>query len=548
MDTLFLATLGDMLVRGCVEQPERTALVIDDRRWTYAQLHERAVATARSLRGLGVRKGDHVAVFMPNCIEFLEVLFGATYLGAVTVPINARFRIEELRHVVPDSGARVVLVNSTGEAASEHLDRLRDAFPAIDDAPVPDADTPEVLQLDAAPTLRAVVAFGHESAPGVLGAKAFAALGDGVPADEVDHQRRRVALRDVAMMFYTSGTTSNPKGCPLTHEALVRTGVTTRQRFGYRDGDVMFDPLPMFHTASTQPMIATLDALGTFVTMTHFEPTAALRLIAEEGVTVMFTAFPTITEALLNHPDYDPERTFVRVRSVFNVSAPDHLRSMQARMPHSTLVNAFGMTEFAGSVTMVDPAETLDLRVTQGLPLPGIEIEIRDPFGDPLPPGEMGEIVIRGPTMFEGYHNDPEKSAATIEPEGWWHSGDLGVLRPDGRLEFKGRMKDMLKVGGENVAAIEIESHLQSHPAVNIAQVVGVPDPKYGEVPAAFIELRPGATATAEELIAPCQGRIASFKVPRYIRFVTEWPMSSTKVQKYKLREQLHAELGLTSS
>jgi fatty-acyl-CoA synthase len=250
---------------------------------------------------------------------------------------------------------------------------------------------------------------------------------------------------------------------------------------------------------------------------------------------------------MLSSPDYSPD-SFAAVRTVFTVGPPDALRWMQRRMPASVLVTAYGMTEFGGSVVMVDPGDDEELRLaTQGPPFPGIEIGIRDEDNRPLPAGRRGEIVVRGVSMFEHYHNDPAKTAQAIDAAGWYHSGDLGTLGADGRLRYLGRLKDMLKVGGENVAAIEIASHLQGHPAVQVAHVVGVTDPKYGEIPAAFVELRPGASLTETEVIAHCRGGLASFKVPRYVRFVTEWPMSATKVQTFRLREQLEQELGLAS-
>jgi fatty-acyl-CoA synthase len=302
----------------------------------------------------------------------------------------------------------------------------------------------------------------------------------------------------------------------------------------------------MFHTASTQPMVATLHAFGTFVSMAHFDPAPALKLIEAERVTAMFPAFPPLTLSMLNSPDYSPG-SFARVRTVFTVAPPEALRAMQRRMPHSTLVNAYGMTEFGGSVVMVDPADGDDARLaTQGPPFPGLEIGIRDEANRPLPAGERGEIVIRGPSMFAGYHGGPAGPgpAEAIDADGWYHSGDLGFVGTDGRLRYLGRLKDMLKVGGENVATLEIASHLHAHPAVSVAQVVGVADEKYGEVPAAFIELQPGAALSEEEVIVHCRAGLATFKVPRHVRFVTQWPMSSTKVQTFRLREQLEAELA----
>jgi fatty-acyl-CoA synthase len=532
---LELCTLGDLLVRGSEQHPGRDALVLPGVRRTYRELEERATAVARSLTAMGVTRGDRVGLFMPNGPEFIESLFGIVFTGAVAVPVNARFTARELSHVARDADLRVLLASDASGEPRTRADVIAEA-----------------LGPDLASTGLPVVALGPALRPsgGMMSPEAFGRLAEQVPADVVEARRRRVALRDPAIMFYTSGTTAMPKGCVLSHEAQVRTGVATRIRLGYADGERVFAPCPMFHTASTQPMVATMHAFGTFVSMDHFDPAPALELIEAEQVTAMFPAFPPLTLGMLNSPGYSPA-SFARVRTVFTVAPPEALRAMQRRMPHSVLVNAYGMTEFGGSVVMVDPADGDDARLaTQGPPFPGLEIGIRDEANRPLPAGERGEIVIRGPSMFDGYHNDQAGtgSAEAIDPGGWYHSGDLGVVGSDGRLRYLARLKDMLKVGGEDVAALEIASHLQAHPCVSVAQVVGVADEKYGEVPAAFIELHPGTTLTEQEVIAHCRGGLASFKVPRYVRFVTEWPMSSTKVQTFRLREQLEAELAVRIS
>jgi fatty-acyl-CoA synthase len=527
---LELCTLGDLLVRGSEHHPERDALVLPGVRRSYRELADRAARVARSLAGLGVTRGDRVGLFMPNGPEFIEAMFGIMFTGAVAVLVNARFTARELGHVVRDACLKVLLAGDAPGEPRTRADVLLEALgPEL-------AAVPGLAVAAGGPTLRPVgPMLSHE---------AFGQLAEGVSADDIEERRQRVALRDPAIMFYTSGTTAMPKGCLLSHEAQVRTGVTTRFRLGYADGERVFAPCPMFHTASTQPMVAALHACGTFVSMAHFEPALALKLIEAERVTHMFPAFPPLTLGMLNCPGYSAD-SFASVRTVFTVAPPEALRAMQRRMPHSVLVNAYGMTEFGGSVVMVDPADDDDARLaTQGPPFPGLEIGIRDSSGQAVPPGGRGEIVIRGPSMFECYHDDPAKTAEAIDADGWYHSGDLGAVAADGRLRYLGRLKDMLKVGGENVAAIEIASHLQAHPAVSVAQVVGVADEKYGEVAAAFIELSPGAALTEEEVIAHCRAGLASFKVPRHVRFVTEWPMSSTKVQTFRLREQLEAELA----
>jgi acyl-CoA synthetase (AMP-forming)/AMP-acid ligase II len=534
-----VCTFGDLLVRGADRHPDRDAIVFPDVRLTYAELDQRATEVARALLGAGVEHGDHVGIVMSNCPEYLAVLFGAMYVGAIPVPINNRFRPRELQYVIENADLVALFTSDAPGAPISNAGAVAEALPGLTDS-----TDPRRLRLDAAPMLRMAAVMGG-AADGFLDDAGLSELAEDATDDEVEHRRLATAVRDVGVMFYTSGTTAMPKGCALSHEASVRCAIETAIRFEWVEGDRVWDPLPMFHTAFTQPLAGIMYVGGSLISQRHFDPDEALRLIEGEEATLMFPAFPTITMALLNHADYQ-ESTFKRVRSIFNVAPPDMLRAMQAAMPHTTQVGAFGMTEFAGSVVMLHPTDTLDDRCdNQGPPLPGLEVEIRDPdTNETLPPGQQGEIVARGPTRFEEYYKDPEKTAETVEPEGWYHTGDLGVVDERGRLSYRGRLKEMLKVGGENVGAVEIESYIANHPAVSICQVVGVPDAKYVEVPAAFIELKPGATLTADEIVEFCRQGMARFKVPRHVRFVDEWPMSSTKIQKFRLREQIVAELG----
>jgi fatty-acyl-CoA synthase len=470
--------------------------------------------------------------------DFLDVWFGISFVGAVCVPINARFKARELSYVIENGDLVAIFTSDIVEQHTDYVALLHEALPGLADA----AD-PTSLAIPTAPRLRTAVLLGAKRAPGFLDRAGFERYVAATPPEAVGAMRRRVAISDVAVIFYTSGTTAMPKGCLLDHETLVRVGINTRWRMRLRDGERMWDPLPLFHTAATQPMVAVLDAGGTYVTMTRFEPAAALELIQRERVTSMFTAFPIIAQALLNHEG--GPAALAEVRMTFNVAPPDALKAMQARMPSTVQVTGFGMTETGGSVVLTRPEDPLNVRCgAEGPPYPGMELEIRDlEENSALPPGERGEIVVRGPRVFRGYFKAPEKNAEVLEPAGWLHTGDLGAVDDDGCLHYLGRTKDMLKVGGGNVAAIEIESYLATHPAVSIAQVVGVPDDKYVEVAAAFVELKPGCSVTEAEMIAYCTGAMASFKVPRYVRVVTEWPMSATKVQKFRLRDQLVEEL-----
>jgi acyl-CoA synthetase (AMP-forming)/AMP-acid ligase II len=296
-------------------------------------------------------------------------------------------------------------------------------------------------------------------------------------------------------------------------------------------------------------MLAIFDVGGTYLTMGHFDPGVALKMLEDYEVTATYPCFVTIIQGLIYHPDF-ARTDLTRIRlmnSNFAVQPPGVAAPIMKAMPKALQVGSFGMTETAGTVCTGSPDEPLQQRITRlGRPLPGLEVRIVDPEKQSdVPVGTRGEVLVRGYSLLEGYYRDAEKTAQAIDADGWYHTGDIGSLDDQGTIMFHGRFKDMLKVGGENVAAAEIEALLGRHPAVKLAQVVGIPDDKYVEVPAAFVELKPDVQATEAELIAYCRKEISSFKVPRVVRFVSEWPMSASKIQKFRLRAGLLAELGL---
>ena len=525
-DWVEVSTIGDLLVRAAARWPDKEAVVFPGERRTYADMLAGAERCARSLLGLGVQAGDRVGILMPNCFDFLDTQLACSLLGASAVLINTRFRTHELTYVLRDSELAAV---ATNDLISEHVDLAALLAEAA-------ADRPSHLQH--------LIMLGDSSPGGFVDRVEYARAGEGVPVTEVHRARNRVRLRDEAMMMYTSGTTADPKGCVITHEALVRTGMAAGERWGLTHDERFWNPLPMFHMSQVFPLLAHMHVGATVVTCTHFEAGEALRQIEAERITYAYPTFPIITQALIHHPDF--ERTDLSsIRLVNDTGPPETLRAVQERFAPAPVVTLFGMTETSGGVSWSAPDDPLEQRMTTGgLPLRGTDVRIVDPDTDEeVPVGERGEITVRSPGLFDRYNNDPEKTADAMRG-GWFHSGDLGRVDEDGRLTFLGRLKDMLKVGGENVAAIEIEAYLATHPAVKIAQVVGVPDQQYMEVPGAFVELADGLTVSEEELIEFCRGRIARFKIPRYVRFVQEWPMSASKVQKFRLREQLLQELG----
>jgi acyl-CoA synthetase (AMP-forming)/AMP-acid ligase II len=333
----------------------------------------------------------------------------------------------------------------------------------------------------------------------------------------------------------------------LTHESIVRNGIELGRRYELGPADRFWSPLPMFHIAAILPMVTIFGVGGTYVTTNRFDAGEALRMLQSEAVTATYPCFWTIMSDLVSHPDF-PAAELSRVRLMnanFAVQPAEIAEKMARAMPDTVYVGSFGMTEASGTVCTSRLTDTRAQRFGRlGTPLPGMEVRIVDPdTGAEVAPGMPGECLIRGYSTFTAYYKSPQKTAEALDAAQWFHSGDRCSIDADGQILFHGRLKDMLKVGGENVAAAEIEACLQQHPAVRLAQVVGVPDARLAEVPAAFVELQPGARASAPELIDHCRDRVAGFKVPRHVRFVSEWPTSSTKIQKFKLREQLLAEL-----
>ena len=541
-----VTTIGDLLLNAADRYPNTLALVFPDNKITYQTLATRALRHARSLQAIGVKPRDHVGILMHTCAEFVEVFFAVALCGGVAVPINARYKSGELAYVIENGDLVSVVTTDAVADQVNFVERLNAALPGL--AANTDA---RKLKIAAAPRLRNLVLMGNAAPAGFIPQREFEAGADTRAEIEVHKTRLRVRVRDVGMMLYTSGTTANPKGCLITHEAQVRNSIALgRHRYRLTHADKLWSPLPMFHIASVLPMLAIFDVGGTYLTMGYFDPGVALRMLTEHEVTATYPSFVTIMQGLIYHPDF-ATTDLSRIRlmnSNFAVQPPSVAEPIMKAMPGALQVGSFGMTEAAGTVCTGAWDESEQLRVTRlGRPLPGLEVRIIEPeSGDDVPTGTRGEVLVRGYSLFEGYYRDAEKTAQALDAHGWFHTGDIGSLDEHGTIMFHGRFKDMLKVGGENVAAAEIEALLGRHAAVKLAQVVGIPDPKYVEVPAAFVELKPGEGATEQELIDFCRKEIAGFKVPRLVRFVTEWPMSTSKVQKFRLRLALIKDLGLS--
>jgi fatty-acyl-CoA synthase/long-chain acyl-CoA synthetase len=537
-----LMPLGDLLVRSASAYPDRDALVFPDSRYTFRQLLERATRVAKGLLALGVQPRQHVGLLAHNSVEFVEGLFGVALAGAVVVPINARHKASELAYIAENADLVVLLTTGTEEGGYlDFSELLSVAIPSLSDA-----EEARRLRLREAPKLRCVVTLRGAHRPGFVSREEFDRLADQVAPTEVHRARSTAVVRDAAMVLYTSGTTANPKGCVLSHEAVVRGPLhRALHRFGSGDRDVTWGAGPLYHVGCLSPFIGSIGAGGTYLTDVSYRPTEAIELMARERVTVAFPWFPAIMQALLDDPSFEAA-ALDSLRSILVIGPRPLIEKVQATFPKAEMVAACGMTEAAGIYALSDRVETTEERAeAQGKAAPGIELRIIDPeTGVDLPDGETGEILLRGYCVMSEYYKDPKKTEEALDTDGWLHTSDLYSRTPDGRVIFHGRLKDMLKVGGENVAALEIESFLSFHPAVRMASVVGRPDARLDEVPVAFVEVEADSTVTAAQLIEFCRGQISSYKIPVEIYFVAadEWPMSTTKIDKRGLRARLEQQ------
>ncbi|MBS7706222.1 class I adenylate-forming enzyme family protein [Chelatococcus asaccharovorans] len=534
-DSVF--TLAQLLENNARVRPDELYAIFPDVTITYGALYERSRALAKGLIALGLEPGQHVGIMMPNCLDFLLAHFAVQLAGGKSVLYNARFKQHELATVVPHTDARIVI---TTDRIRDHVDfagLLAATFPRLSDAPSPDG-----IALAEAPLLDHIVLFGETRWEPALSDADLLARGASVPDSVLDSAHAAQHPEHTAVMIYTSGTTAAPKACKLSHASLQRAWRVYSRSVGLAPGETVWDPMPFFHSGGIG-LITGIMACGAAILSTpHFDPDLVAQLIEEYRVEHLYPGFHTLSLPVLRSPHYDRARWTGFVKSMVNVGPLGTQYVIRDLLPPDVpIMNLFGMSESSGLFMLTPPDAPEDKRLaSSGRPLHGAEAKIVDPETlEELPADTRGEIVFRGAGAFRGYYKDPAHTHKTILADGWVRTGDLGMFDAEGWLYFLGRLKDMLKVGGENVAAAEVESFLSGHPAVKFVQVLGRSDERLGEVPVAFVECNPGMSVDEEGLLAFCKGQIANFKIPRQVIFVTEWPMSATKVQKFRLRELL---------
>ncbi len=526
-------TLGDLLDRQAEAFADRPAVTVDDRSkdllttWTYAMLRADADRLARGLIGWGVAAGDRVAVMAPNCAEWVLLEYALAKVGAVLVTVNPALKRSELAYVLTQ-GQVSGLFAVTGYRGSDI---------AADLAALA-ADLPSLTRL---------CRIGEGEMAGALSFADLLALGDRTSDSLRAARQAAVNPRDVAQIQYTSGTTGKPKGAMLRHHGTVNNARLMADRGGYGPGDTMLSAMPLFHTAGCVCNVMAMAASGGhLVTMDAFDPARMLALWAQFRPSLV-NAVPTMMVRMLEHPDWSAAPRALRRVVTGGTSIPPSLMLQMREQTGGEPLIIMGMTECSPIITQTRDSDSLETRVgTAGTPLPHTELRIADPeTGATKALGEAGELCIRGYLTMAGYFDMPEKTAETIDADGWLHSGDLAVLEETGHLRIVGRLKDMIIRGGENVYPVELEECLLDHPAVSQAQVVGVPDPDLGEESCAFVVLREGAQATPEALQAHCRQHMARHKMPKYVQVLGELPMTANgKIQKFALRQQAAAAIA----
>jgi fatty-acyl-CoA synthase len=521
------------LARAASLAPRDEAVVCNGRRITFAGLVGEVDRVAAALVAHGVKRGDHVGICLGNGIPWIMLFHALGRLGAVTVPVNTRLKPEEIAYTLRQSDTSLLFI-ADRLLKIDFVDLLRGICPAIDGT-LPDA---------ALPRLASVVVLGSEAPAGAMTFDAFLAKGEGQPVPAAS-----VAPGDPLLIQYTSGTTSFPKGAMLTHRNMLLNAFSAGRFFGLRAGERYFSPRPFFHVAgSTLSVIASLQHCACLVSIERYEAGDALKLMEAERCTLM-SGNDTIFLMLLDHPDLAMRK--LALRGGWAAATPSVMERIVRQLGAAEMSVCYGLSEASPNIGVSAWWDPVEDRIAGTMRLhPGVEVEIRSTEdGSVLGPDEVGEVFARGWNVMLGYYAKPDETKAVLDDEGWLRTGDLGRKTADGRFVFVGRAKDIIRVGGENVAIADIENVLHGHPGIQIAQVVGVPDARLIEVPAAFIIPSAGVSIAADEIIAWSKERLASFKVPRYVQIVESFEhigmTASSKVQKNRLAAHARRLFGL---
>jgi len=538
-------TIGAYFDEACEEHAERWALISrhQEMRLTYAQLRERVDALACGLLRLGLQKGERVAIWSPNRVEWTLTQFATAKAGIILVNINPAYRLAELDYALNKVGC-AALILSPAFKSSDYIGMIAELAP---EAATGDARAQKFARL---PSLRLLIRLGAEKTPGMLNFDDLLTPPDPLERAALQALGAELKATDPINIQFTSGTTGHPKGATLTHRNILNNGRFVGDAIRLQPGEKLCLPVPLYHCFGM--VMGNLGCLTHGAAMVYpaeaFDPLAVLNAVQEEGCAGLY-GVPTMFIAVLDHPDFQ-KFDVSSLRTGIMAGSPCPIEVMkrvidQLHMREVTI--AYGMTETSPVSFQSGHDDPIERRVsTVGRVQPHCEVKIVDGDGKTVARGVAGELCTRGYSVMHGYWDDPARTVEAVDKEGWMHTGDLATLDDEGFCNIVGRIKDMVIRGGENVYPREIEEFLYGHPGISDVQVVGVPDHKYGEELCAWIIPREGAEITEDDVRAFCRDQIAHYKIPRYIRFVEAFPMTVTgKIQKYLIRERMKAELHL---
>ena len=537
-------TIGACFDETVSRYPDNLALVSrqQNMRLTYTEYQLEINRLAGGLLELGITAGDRVGIWATNCYEWCLTQFATAKIGAIMVCINPAYRVYELEYALNKSGCKAI-ISGVQFKTSNYLQMLNELAPELAGA------APGALKSEKLPQLTTVIRMGTDHTPGMFNFAAVCAMGDGVDAETLTQAGANLRPDDAINIQFTSGTTGNPKGATLSHCNILNNADTTGLRMKLTAEDSLCIPVPLYHCFGM--------VLGTLVCITQgaaavfpaesFDPVSTLEAVQEEGCTALH-GVPTMFIAELEHPDFD-SYNLSSLRTGLMAGAPcpvEVMKQVQSDMHMSEILIGYGQTECSPINHMTVADDPFDKQVsTVGRPGPHLEVKIEGLDGHVVGIGERGEICTRGYCVMAGYWEDDERTRDTIDAANWLHSGDIGIMDDEGYVQVVGRIKDMIIRGGENIYPREIEEFLFTHPDILDAAVFGVPDQRYGEQVAVWIQPRDGASLDAAQVQSWCQDKIAHFKVPKYVKLVDEFPMTVTgKIQKFVMRDAMAQDLG----
>ena len=539
---LIYETIGNFFDRVVKRYPDNLALISrhQDTRWTYKELQVQVDRLAAGLISLGIEPGDRVGIWGPNSYEWVLTQFATAKIGAILVNINPAYRLFELEFVLNKVGCKAV-VSAEQFKTSEYLNMLNSLAPEIATC------EPGYLRAAKIPSLTTVIRMGKRRSPGMFNFDEVCDLGSTAAYKRLEELKTWLGPDDAINIQFTSGTTGNPKGATLTHCNILNNGHYAGKSMGLTPDDRLCMPVPLYHCFGM--VLGVLACLTTGATVVLpspvYDPVSTLQAVEDEKCSALH-GVPTMFVTELDHPDFDSfDVSSLRTGIIAGAPCPEELmKRIIGDMHMENVLIGYGQTELSPVNHMTLPEDSLENRTqTVGRPIPFIEVKIVDAENRVVPIGEQGEICTRGYSVMKGYWDDPDKTAETIV-DGWLHSGDLGTMNEHGYVRITGRIKDMIIRGGENIYPREIEEFLFTHPKISEVQVFGVEDMRMGEEVCAWIQLKDGETATEEEIRDFCKGQISHFKIPRYVRFVDEYPMTVTgKIRKIDMRAMMAEEL-----